>query len=76
MPIETNSRKIADRLRSEGWVKRGGGEHTKYTHPNRRGAVITVPRHAGITKVRGAHVLNLLATLGFGFYHLVKALRD
>jgi predicted RNA binding protein YcfA (HicA-like mRNA interferase family) len=46
MAVETNTRKIMARLEREGWVNVGGGKHDKFTHPDRCGEVIIVPRHA------------------------------
>jgi len=42
---ETNRRKIIARLTREGWQLVRGGEHDKFTHPNKPGALIVVPRH-------------------------------
>ena len=42
---ETSTRKIIQRLSSEGWVLEEGGSHKKFTHPNRPGILIVVPRH-------------------------------
>ncbi len=41
---ETNTRKVTDRLKAEGWVNIGGGKHDKYEHPDRPETLI-VPRH-------------------------------
>jgi predicted RNA binding protein YcfA (HicA-like mRNA interferase family) len=42
---ETNTRKIVRRLKRDGWVEVRGGKHAKFEHPDRPGALITVPRH-------------------------------
>ncbi len=46
---ETNSRKIAQRLEREGWVRKEGGEHAIYKHPDRLGVRIVVPRHRHVS---------------------------
>jgi predicted RNA binding protein YcfA (HicA-like mRNA interferase family) len=43
--IETNTRKILDRLQREGWQKVGGSKHDKFKHPAKPGVRIIVPRH-------------------------------
>lgn len=43
--FETNTRKIIARLERDGWQLVGGGKHDKYTHPERPGMAIIVPRH-------------------------------
>eukprot|EP01037_Dinobryon_pediforme_P029075 gene29075-32589_t len=46
MPVvETTTRKIVDRLESEGWQNIGGGKHDKFVHADRPGVHIAVPRH-------------------------------
>lgn len=42
--IETNTRKVTDRLKAEGWVSAGGSKHDKFEHPDRTETMI-VPRH-------------------------------
>jgi predicted RNA binding protein YcfA (HicA-like mRNA interferase family) len=42
--LETNQRKVAARLKREGWVQRHGGDHDVFKHPSRPGRII-VPRH-------------------------------
>lgn len=42
--IETNTRKIIDRLKADGWVNLGGAKHDKFEHPDRTEMMI-VPRH-------------------------------
>lgn len=42
--VETNARKIIQRLKDDGWVLVGGGSHDKYEHPDRDFPII-VPRH-------------------------------
>ena len=44
MEAETNTRKVIQMLKSEGWVLVGGGGHDKYEHPTKPGMVM-VPRH-------------------------------
>ena len=46
---ETSSRKIAQRLQREGWVLKEGGEHALYSHPDRVGIRIVVPRHRDVS---------------------------
>ena len=41
--VETNTRKIIRRLKREGWVNVGGGEHDVLKHPD--GRKVVVPRH-------------------------------
>lgn len=43
--IETSTRKIKARLEHDGWMSKGGTKHEKFTHPNKPGETITVPRH-------------------------------
>jgi hypothetical protein len=43
--IETNTRRIIARLKSEGWTNVGGSKHDKFTNPAKPGVAITVPRH-------------------------------
>ena len=43
--METSRAKVVRRLQREGWVNRGGANHDVYTHPQRPGVIITVPRH-------------------------------
>jgi predicted RNA binding protein YcfA (HicA-like mRNA interferase family) len=45
MVVETKPRLIIRRLIREGWLPIGGGSHDKFEHPDRRGALIIVPRH-------------------------------
>lgn len=42
--VETNTKKIVQRLKRDGWRNMGGGSHDKFEHPT-RGAIIVVPRH-------------------------------
>jgi predicted RNA binding protein YcfA (HicA-like mRNA interferase family) len=46
---ETNRRKIAARLSREGWSVVHGGAHDKYTHTDKPGVTIVVPRHATLS---------------------------
>ena len=41
---ETDRRKIVVRLEAEGWTNQGGGDHDKFTRPDKAYPVI-VPRH-------------------------------
>jgi len=43
--IETNTRRIIARLKSEGWSEIGGSKHYKYANPAKPGIAIIVPRH-------------------------------
>ncbi len=47
--VETNARKILDRLAAEGWAVEGGSKHTKLAHPSKPGIKIMVPRHRELT---------------------------
>jgi predicted RNA binding protein YcfA (HicA-like mRNA interferase family) len=42
---ETNTRKITDRLKADGWETKGGSKHDKYEHPGHPEKIIVVPRH-------------------------------
>jgi predicted RNA binding protein YcfA (HicA-like mRNA interferase family) len=46
---ETNTRKIIARLGREGWSNEGRGNHDKFTHPDRPGVLVIVPRHPKVT---------------------------
>jgi hypothetical protein len=43
--IETNTRKVVDRLKSDGWTNMGGGRHDRFLNPGRPETMIIVPRH-------------------------------
>lgn len=43
--METDRGKIVRRLQREGWSNRGGSGHDVFTHPQRPGKIIVVPRH-------------------------------
>jgi predicted RNA binding protein YcfA (HicA-like mRNA interferase family) len=43
--IELNPRKIITRLTAEGWENIGGGNHDRFTHGDRPGVMVIVPRH-------------------------------
>ena len=47
--METNTRRIIARLKSDGWLGESGGKHDKFTHPDRPDALIVVPRHRTLT---------------------------
>ena len=46
---ETKTKNILRRLKTEGWQLVEGGSHTKLTHPDQPGVLITVPRHTEIS---------------------------
>ena len=46
---ETNTRKIVAKLMAEGWLDIGGGSHDRFIHDEKRGVMITVPRHRELT---------------------------
>ncbi len=46
--LETNRKKVAARLKRDGWVERHGGSHDVFKHPTRTG-IITLPRHATLS---------------------------
>ncbi len=56
---ETNGRKIAQRLKREGWLLKEGGEHSLYSHPDKLGVRIVLPRHREVT----ANVARSIAKL-------------
>lgn len=43
--VETNRKRVVDRLGATGWINEGGGDHDKFAHPERPGTKIMVPRH-------------------------------
>jgi predicted RNA binding protein YcfA (HicA-like mRNA interferase family) len=47
--VETDRRRVTDRLKRDGWINEGGGEHDKYAHPARPGIKIMVPRHRSLS---------------------------
>ncbi|MGO9485829.1 MAG: type II toxin-antitoxin system HicA family toxin [Rhodomicrobium sp.] len=47
--IETNARKIAARLKKDGWVNIGGGSHDRFVNEEYPEVMITVPRHKELT---------------------------
>jgi predicted RNA binding protein YcfA (HicA-like mRNA interferase family) len=47
--VETNARKIIDRLKEDGWISIGGGSHDRFVNPSRPEAMIVVPRHREIS---------------------------
>ena len=47
--LETNTRRIVARLLREGWLNLGGGNHDKFSHPDRPGVLIIVPRHRDLS---------------------------
>lgn len=60
--FETSTRKIEQRLSREGWVREHGGSHDKFSHPDRPGAVVVVPRH---TTVSPGVARNIARTAGW-----------
>ena len=54
--VETNTRKVTDRLKADGWIGVGGGKHDKYEHAARPGALIILPRHKVLSP--GGRVLS------------------
>ena len=46
--IETNAKKVAARLKREGWTTKGGGRHDIYRHREKPGRIV-VPRHKDIS---------------------------
>lgn len=47
--VETDHRRIVERLSREGWIEEGGSKHAKFSHPARPGATIMVPRHRTVS---------------------------
>jgi predicted RNA binding protein YcfA (HicA-like mRNA interferase family) len=43
--VETNTRKVIDRLKAEGWVDIGGGGHDRFVHAVKPATMIPVLRH-------------------------------
>jgi len=43
--VETNTRKIIERLKQEGWTNIGGAGHDRFIHKGRAEMMIPVPRH-------------------------------
>jgi predicted RNA binding protein YcfA (HicA-like mRNA interferase family) len=43
--VETNARKVIDRLKMDGWTNIGGGSHDRFVHRDRPEMMIVVPRH-------------------------------
>jgi predicted RNA binding protein YcfA (HicA-like mRNA interferase family) len=43
--VELNTRKVMARLKSEGWISRGGANHEVFVHPERPETMIPVPCH-------------------------------
>jgi predicted RNA binding protein YcfA (HicA-like mRNA interferase family) len=42
--VETNTRKVTRRVKSDGWADIGGGEHDEFEHPDTSGVIIVL-RH-------------------------------
>jgi predicted RNA binding protein YcfA (HicA-like mRNA interferase family) len=49
MGSETVTRKIAARLKREGWTQLHGGKHDKFEHPAKPGLTLIVPRHREVS---------------------------
>jgi predicted RNA binding protein YcfA (HicA-like mRNA interferase family) len=47
--VETNARKIIDRLKADGWINIGGGRHDRFIRKDRPEMMIAVPRHRELT---------------------------
>ncbi len=48
--VETNVRKMVDRLQAEGWKNIGGGRHDRFIHRDRPEMMIVVPRHRELSR--------------------------
>ena len=48
--VETSAKAILRRLGTEGWLDQGGAKHQKFSHPDRPGIRIIVPRHKTLTE--------------------------
>jgi predicted RNA binding protein YcfA (HicA-like mRNA interferase family) len=46
---ETTRSKVIARLRREGWTIEAGSKHDKFSHADRPGSKIVVPRHKTLT---------------------------
>jgi predicted RNA binding protein YcfA (HicA-like mRNA interferase family) len=47
--LELSTRKVVARLEVEGWIKKAGGKHDLFVHPEKFGKLIPVPRHKVLT---------------------------
>ena len=43
--VETNLRKVIERLKADGWTNIGGGSHDRFVRKDRPETMIVVPRH-------------------------------
>ena len=43
--VETNVRKVVERLKADRWTNIGGGSHDRFIHRDRPEMLIVVPRH-------------------------------
>ncbi len=43
--VETNVRRVVERLKADGWTNTGGGRHDCFIHKDRPDMMIVVPRH-------------------------------
>ena len=59
MLIETNSRRITQRLQREGWVLKEGSKHSIFKHPDRPAVRIVVPRHREVSFGVAASIARL-----------------
>jgi len=41
--VETNGRKVIERLQADGWANIGGGSHDRFVHKDRPEIMIVVP---------------------------------
>jgi hypothetical protein len=48
--VETETKRVLDRLAREGWVGEVGTKHSKFAHPGHPGVRIMVPRHRVLTE--------------------------
>ncbi len=43
--VETNVRKVIERLKMDGWTNIGGGSHDRFVRKDRPEIMIVIPRH-------------------------------
>ncbi len=56
--LETNKRKVVNRLKAEGWVEVGGSKHDKFEHPDGTETLI-VPRHKELSRRVAENIAKL-----------------